>query len=115
MAAGRLTSHLWERYLFRGDEKFLRNEVFPLLEGAVQFYKDWLVTGKDGYLVTPVGHSPEHTFKYEGASSTMSPGPTMDLAIIRESFSRYLEAYEMLKIAPGPLYHEVKEKLNRLL
>ena len=45
----------------------------------------------------------------------MSPGPTMDLAIIRESFSRYLEAYELLKIAPGPLYHEVKEKLNRLL
>ena len=55
MAAGWLTSHLWERYLFHGDTTFLREEVFPLLQGAVLFYKDWLVPNKDGYLVTPLG------------------------------------------------------------
>lgn len=97
MAAGWLTSHLWERYLFSGDYMFLQNEVFPLLKGAVSFYKDWLIINKSGYWVTPVGHSPEHDFLYDGNKrATFSQGPTMDMAIIRESFHRYLEACQRL-------------------
>jgi len=115
MAAGWMVSHYWERYLFQGDQAFLRKEVYPLLKGAVLFYKDWLKPNENGYLVTPVGHSPEHTFKYgDGQSSTLSPGPTMDMAIIRESFERYLEASKTLGIEE-PLVAEVSEKLAKLL
>ena len=111
-----MTSHYWERYLFHGDKKFLKDEVYPLLRGAVLFYKDWLVSNKDGYLVTPVGHSPEHNFRYgDGQMSTMSPGPTMDMAIIRESFDRFVEASEIWGAEDRKLYDEIKSKLKKLL
>ncbi|MCX6213982.1 glycoside hydrolase family 95 protein [Spirosoma sp.] len=99
MAAGWLTSHFWEKYLFSGDKTFLKNEAFPLLKGAVQFYQGWLMKNEQGYLVTPVGHSPEQNFLYDDKKqATFSPGPTMDMAIVRESFSRYLEACKTLGI-----------------
>ncbi|PZX47574.1 alpha-L-fucosidase 2 [Algoriphagus chordae] len=117
MVSGWLMSHMWERYLYTGDEEFLRTEIFPLLEGAVLFYKDWLVPNKDGYLVTPVGHSPENKFYFaedKKEFSTQSPGPTMDMAIIRESFSRYLEATEILGYDTD-IESEISEKLAGLL
>lgn len=115
MAGGWLTSHFWERYLFHGDKVFLEKEVFPLIRGTVLFYKDWLVANKDGYWVTPVGHSPEQAFIYgDNKRSTQSPGPTMDMAIIRESFSRYLEACSILGI-DEPLMNEIENKLENLL
>lgn len=115
MAAGWLTSHFWEKYLFSGDRDFLKKEVFPLLKGAVQFYQGWLVKNEQGYLVTPVGHSPEQNFLYDGQKqATFSPGPTMDMAIVRESFSRYLEACTTLGIADS-FTAEVKKNLAQLL
>ncbi len=116
MAAGWLTSHLWEHYLYHGDETFLREEVFPLLRGAVLFYTEWLVPNKDGYLVTPVGFSPEQRFVYDGDKvAGQSPGPTMDMAIIRESFSRYLDACRILGIDDDDLRHTVEDQLPKLL
>ncbi|SDD00557.1 glycoside hydrolase family 95 protein [Niabella drilacis] len=115
MVAGWLTSHLWEHYLFTGDKTFLKTEVYPLLKGAVLFYKDWLIPNGEGYLVTPVGHSPENAFVYDsGQSSTLSPGPTMDMAIIRESFSRFLEAQKALGVEDA-LKTEIEAKLGKLL
>ncbi len=99
MASGWLVSHLWEHYLFSGDRGFLEKEVYPLLKGAVMFYKDWLVPTAKGRLVTPVGHSPELNFRInETQTSSYSPGPTMDLAIIREAYSRFIEAHAILGI-----------------
>lgn len=115
MAAGWLTAHLWERYLFTGDKKFLKDEVYPLLRGVVQFYKDWLVTGDQGYLITPVGHSPENSFRYsDGLSSSLSPGPTMDIAIIRESYSRYIELCSLLDIHEDPVLDTISKQLPLL-
>ncbi|ADB40983.1 glycoside hydrolase family 95 protein [Spirosoma linguale] len=115
MAAGWLTSHFWERYLFSGDPIFLKKEVFPLLKGAVQFYQGWLVKNEQGYLVTPVGHSPEQNFLYDDKKqATFSPGPTMDMAIVRESFSRYLEACKTLGITDD-FTAGVKQNLSQLL
>ncbi|UCS92460.1 glycoside hydrolase family 95 protein [Echinicola marina] len=115
MVAGWLMSHKWEHYLYSADRTFLKTEIFPLLEGAVLFYKDWLVPNKEGYLVTPVGHSPENKFIFRGKEiSTQSPGPTMDMAIIRESFSRYLEACSLLDLE-SELSEEINAKLEKLL
>ena len=116
VASGWLVSHFWERYLFTGDEQFLRQKTYPLLKGAVLFYKDWLVPNQDGFLVTPVGHSPEQSFIYgEGESSTLSPGPTMDMALIKESFNRYLQSLDILGIDDVELKNEIIEKQSRLL
>ncbi len=115
MAGGWLTSHFWEHYLFSGDKVFLKNEVFPLLKGVVQFYDGWLVTNEQGYLVTPVGHSPEHNFVYEsGKQATFSPGPTMDMAIVREAYTRYLEACKLLDI-DDPFTENIRLHLTKLL
>ena len=111
MAAGWLTSHFWEKYLFSGDKTFFKNEVFPLLKGAVEFYMTWLVKNEKGYLLTPVGHSPEQNFLYgDHKLGTFSVGPTMDMAIIRESFSRYVEAAKILH-----LEDDFSEKVNQSL
>ncbi len=115
MAAGWLCSHLWESYLFHGDKVFLKNEVFPLLRGVVDFYKDWLVTNDQGYLVTPIGESPENTFIYDdNKKASLSQGPTMDMSIIRESYTRYLEACKILEIQDD-LTTTVSDQLGKLL
>ncbi len=115
MAAGWLTSHFWEKYLFSGDKTFLKNEVFPLLKGAVEFYMTWLVKNEKGYLLTPVGHSPEQNFLYgDHKLGTFSAGPTMDMAIIRESFSRYVEAAKILHLEDD-FSEKVNQSLNQLL
>ena len=115
MAAGWLTSHFWEKYLFNGDKIFLKNEVFPLLKGAVEFYMSWLVKNKEGYLLTPVGHSPEQNFLYgDKKQGTFSPGPTMDMAIIRESLSRFVEAAKILHLEDN-FSEKVSQSLNQLL
>tara|TARA_R110000764_G_scaffold94060_4_gene177763 strand:- start:2762 stop:5365 length:2604 start_codon:yes stop_codon:yes gene_type:complete len=116
MASGWLMSHFWEHYLFTNDLEFLRDKTYPLLRGAVLFYKDWLVPNKDGYLVTPVGHSPEQGFVYgDGKSSTQSPGPTLDMTLIKESFINYLKALEILGIEDANLKKEIIEKQSKLL
>ena len=99
VGAGWLTSHLWEHYLFTGDESFLRNEAYPLLKGCAEFFASWLIGNNDGYLVTPVGTSPENLFFYEnGKSSSVSSGCTMDMAIVRENFERVITASELLGV-----------------
>ncbi|GAA5221036.1 glycoside hydrolase family 95 protein [Membranihabitans marinus] len=115
MVGGWLTSHMWERFLFSGDKKFLAEQAFPLIKGSALFYKDWLIPNKDGYLVTPVGHSPEQLFKYEeNKRAAYSSGPTMDMAIIKETFHRYLKAVEYLNLE-DEYKEEIAVKMNKLL
>ena len=62
MVSAWLCGHLWEHYLFTGDEAFLRDEAYPLMKGASEFFADWLVDNGEGFLVTPVSTSPENSF-----------------------------------------------------
>ena len=115
LGGGWLVSHLWEHYLFSGDQQFLKHELFPLLKGVVDFYQGWLVKNEAGYLLTPVGHSPEQNFVYaDNKQATYSPGPTMDMAIVREAFARYLEAAQTLGIADKSV-DSVRHNLAKLL
>jgi alpha-L-fucosidase 2 len=114
MAAGWFSSHLWERYLFSGDRRFLAEEAYPLMKGASEFYADWLRDAGNGELVTPVSTSPENNFiSPEGKPASVTQGATMDLAIIRELFTRTLEAAELLGRDPE-LVRELRDKLARL-
>jgi alpha-L-fucosidase 2 len=116
MGAGWLTSHFWERYLYTGDKTFLQNEVYPLLKGVVEFYQGWLVKdAKTGYLITPIGHSPESYFLYDDKKrATISQAPTMDMAIVREALSRYIEMCKTLGIE-DELSKNIKQQLPQLL
>lgn len=115
MAQGWLTSHLWEHYLFTQDDKFLKEKAYPLMKGAAEFFADWLVDDGKGHLVTPVGLSPENLFIFpEGKEVAVSMGPTMDMAIIRENFTRTLAAARLLNV-DVELQNELQAKLDKLL
>ncbi|MDR0901446.1 MAG: hypothetical protein LBM92_01610, partial [Opitutaceae bacterium] len=114
MAGGWLSSHLWEHYLFTGDRDFLARAAYPLMKGAAEFYADWLVETPDGALATPAGTSPENTFKLPGGGeASVCAGPTMDMAVIRELFSRVIEASRIIN-RDAALRSELENKLARL-
>jgi len=115
MVQGWLTSHLWEHYLFQADTLFLKEQAYPLMKGAAEFYADWLVEDGEGHLVTPAGVSPENWFfTPEGQRAALSMGPTMDMALIKETFIRVIEASAILGV-DDDLRKELKEKQARLL
>jgi alpha-L-fucosidase 2 len=92
-----LCQHIWEHYLYTGDEKFLKDN-YPVMRGAAQFLSELLVEDpKNHWLVTPFSMSPEHTYRdADGNTATLSPGPTMDIAQIRELFGHCIEAEKIL-------------------
>ena len=115
MVQGWYSSHLWEHFLFTCDEDFLRNEAYPIMKGAAEFYADWLIDDGEGNLVTPAGVSPENTFITEkGERSALSMGPTMDMSIIRETFLHTIQACGNLGIDLD-LQKEINEKWQKLL
>lgn len=115
MVQGWYSSHLWEHYLFTDDQDFLKNEAYPIMKGAAEFFADWLIDDGEGHLVTPAGISPENWFITDkGERAALSMGPTMDMAIIRETFTRTIQASEMLGM-DIELRTELQDKLPRLL
>ncbi|BCZ44164.1 alpha/beta hydrolase [Clostridium gelidum] len=114
MAGAWLCSHLWEHYEFTQDKSFLE-EAYPTMKGAAVFLLDWLVTDKNGYLVTCPSTSPENNFLTdEGEKCSPSIASTMDMAISRELFTNCIKAIDVLKndiefskeleVAKGKLY-----------
>ncbi|HEY0944995.1 MAG TPA: glycoside hydrolase family 95 protein, partial [Opitutaceae bacterium] len=103
-----LCQHLWERYLFSGDEAFLAR-AYPLMKGAAQFFLDTLVEEpKHGWLVTSPSISPENAHRPWPADMPPVPadkpppgvsiamGPTMDQQIIRDLFNHCIDAARIL-------------------
>ncbi|WP_080055537.1 glycoside hydrolase family 95 protein [Spirosoma aerolatum] len=96
-AGGGWTSqHLWEHYLYNGDQTYLAS-IYPVLKGAAQFYADFLVEHpKYHWLVVNPGTSPENAPKaHEGSS--LDAGTTMDNQIVFDVFSTAIRAAELLK------------------
>jgi alpha-L-fucosidase 2 len=99
MGGAWLCQHLWEHYVFGGDERFLRERAYPLMRGAAEFCLDWLVEGDGGQLITAPSTSPENTFTTpDGRTAAVSMASTMDMAIIRDLFTNVLEAARILGV-----------------
>ena len=94
-----LSQHLWEHYAYGGDESFLRDS-YPLMRGSAEFLLELLVEEPThGWLVTPFSISPEHRYlDRDGNTAALSPGPTLDIALIRELFSHCIEAGGILGV-----------------
>ncbi|HNR09249.1 MAG TPA: glycoside hydrolase family 95 protein [Saprospiraceae bacterium] len=91
-----LSQHLWERYLYTGDKKFL-TAAYPALKGAALFYVDFLIEypGKNWLVVSP-GNSPENAPPAHQGSS-LDAGVTMDNQIVFDVFNTAIRAAEILK------------------
>jgi len=99
MSGAWLSTHLWEHYLFTGDQAFLKDRAWPAMKGAAQFLLAWLVESPDGYLVTNPATSPENVFKINGKEYQVSMATTMDMAITRQLFEDCQGAARALGIA----------------
>ena len=118
MAGPWLCQHLWTHYLYTGDTAFLRERAYPVMRGAAEFMAAWLVDDGQGRLTTPVGTSPESRFIYTDSSgqrksASVIPGPTMDIALIRELFTNCAHAAELLGI-DEKFRDELRAKAARL-
>jgi alpha-L-fucosidase 2 len=98
MGGAWLSTHLYEHYLFTGDQRFLKEKAYPLMKGAAEFMLNWLVKDKKGYLVTNPSTSPENVFRVNGKEYEISMATTMDMGIIRELFSACIASSETLGI-----------------
>ncbi len=90
-----LCLHLWERYDYGRDKRFLAR-AYPILRGASLFFLDTLQTdAATGWLVTNPTVSPENR---HGFGSTLCAGPTMDMQILRDLFDNTREAARILNL-----------------
>lgn len=115
MSGAWLCRHLWEHYLFRKDEKFLRERAYPIMKDAALFCLDWLIEDGEGHLITAPSTSPEHKFVTEdGHLAAVSAATTMDMSLIRDLFSNCIRAAEILGV-DEEFRKELYEARSRLL
>lgn len=93
---GWTAQHLWEHYLYSGDNAYL-TKIYPILKGAALFYADFLIEHpKYKWLVINPGSSPENAPQAHDGSS-LDAGTTMDNQIVFDAFSTVIRASEILK------------------
>ncbi len=111
MGGAWLSQHLWEKYLYSGDLKYLES-VYPVMLSACKFYKDFLCeepTNK--WLVVSPSISPENT--PQGHASALSAGTTMDNQLVFDLFSKTIKAAKLLNKDKN-LTEEFKTIIERL-
>ncbi len=121
-----LTTHLWEHYLFTQDEAFLE-DIYPVMKGSVEFFLDFLVEHPNGkWLVTNPSNSPENPPKGDGYEyfydevtgmyyfTTITYGSTMDMQILKDLFSYYISAAQILG-KDANILSRVKKAISRLV
>ncbi len=114
MGAAWLCSHLYEHYLFTGDNVFLRESAYPVMKEAAQFLLDFLVELPDGTLGTSPSTSPENAYLLpDGARCTVSFASTMDMAITSELLGRVASSAQTLGV-DAPLVARIRDVLARL-
>ena len=98
MSSGWLCRHLWEHYEYTMDEKYLKNEAYPVLKAAADFYRAVLVEDPtDGTLIFAPSTSPENQFLLNGEKHPVSATTTMTTAIIRDVFECCVAAAAVLE------------------
>jgi hypothetical protein len=92
-----LARMLWDRYDYLGDETFLREQAWPVLLAAVEFYEDYLTLGEDGrYHLVPTAAQEYYglTHRWEKNRNSISA-----LSMIRWHLNTTVRAAEILGLA----------------
>ncbi|MBQ8305141.1 MAG: glycoside hydrolase family 95 protein [Blautia sp.] len=97
MGGAWMCTHIWSHYLHTQDQAFLAR-MYPVLRDAVRFFIDFMIEDRGELVVCP-SLSPENTYVTpDGQTGSICAGCTMDAAILRDLFSQYLKAGEILAI-----------------
>jgi alpha-L-fucosidase 2 len=111
-----VATHLWEHYLFTGDEDFLLTRAYPVLREAVEFFLDYLFEDPEtGALTSGPSVSPENSFLVNGKPHTASLGSTYEIVLIRELFAEYAATCSVLEQKDDGLDEDGRLLLERVL
>ena len=109
-----LCQDAWEHYAFTGDKNYL-HAIWPLLQGAAQFYLDTLIEEPEHHwLVTAPDTNFENIWrKPDGTTGSLCLGPTASMQMIRELFQNCIRASKILA-ADSDFRAELEKVLPRL-
>jgi alpha-L-fucosidase 2 len=114
MGGAWLSLDAWDHYAYTLDKKFLRDRAWPILHDASQFFLDYLVDDGAGHLVTGPSISPENSYRLpDGIHHSLTMAPTMDIEIVRELFTRTIDAGHMLG-EDAPFLKQVEDARGKL-
>ncbi|MCD8210224.1 MAG: glycoside hydrolase family 95 protein, partial [Prevotella sp.] len=109
-----MCQHLWEHYLYTGDESFLE-EVYPIMKSSARFFNQIMVQdpSRTYWLICP-SLSPENEHLH-GAST--AAGVTMDNELLFDLFNHVFQASKILgkTSSDKPLLDSLKTKLDALV
>ena len=116
-----LIQQLWQRYLYNRDDHELKSRIMPIIYEAALFLSQYLfeIPG-DKYLQSGPSISPENTFVVDGKSYQASLSPTYEIAVIKDIFQSFLEAYgvpaiqELEDLSYMELARAVEKQLDKL-
>ncbi|QIK61098.1 glycoside hydrolase family 95 protein [Dysgonomonas sp. HDW5A] len=91
-----VSQHLWYRYLYTGDKKYLQ-DVYQVMKGAALFFVDFLIEEPDhSWLVVSPSNSPENVHAGSNLKATIAAGTTMDNQLVFDLFSNVIDAANIL-------------------
>ncbi len=95
-----MTLPLWEHYEFSNDTTYLREHAYPVMKGAAEFIRTFLVPDSRGRLVTVPSYSPENSYidPVSGKEFKLTYAPSMDNQIIREVLGNCRKAAGILGV-----------------
>ncbi|KAF9921276.1 hypothetical protein FBU30_008720 [Linnemannia zychae] len=107
-AAAWLCQHVWDRYLYSQDDKFLKDRGYKLMKGASLFWMDALVKEHgNGTLLSSPSQSPGH--------GPFTEGSALDQQLIFQLWNRTLEAaISIVNEKDKAFVQELTEKLANL-
>lgn len=107
-----LSQHLWQHYLYTGDQSFLKS-AYPALKGAADFFLDFLVAHpKYGWMVCAPSMSPEQG--PPGTGTMITAGCTMDNQIVLDALSSVLKATQLIHPENTAYCDSLKSMIHRL-
>ncbi|MDR1443886.1 MAG: glycoside hydrolase family 95 protein [Treponema sp.] len=98
LSAGWLCEHLFERYEYTLDKKFLAETAYPVMKAAAEFYTALLTEDEQGRLMFCPSTSPENSFTINGKQFATAGTSAMTMAIIRELLTNCIAAAGILGI-----------------
>jgi len=105
--ASRVGNLAWQRYQFTGDQAWLREQAYPVLKGAAEFYRTFpnLKKAEDGL------YHINHT--NSGESAWNSRDAPYEVSCMHMIFPLAVSAAQVLGVDAGlrPLWQEVKQNL----
>ncbi|MBO5070259.1 MAG: glycoside hydrolase family 95 protein [Roseburia sp.] len=115
MGGAWLSLHMWDRYLYTGDQVFLKERAFPILKKAAHFFTQYLTLAEDGCYVSGPSLSPENVYITEdGSEGKECMAPEMDNQILRALFRTVIHAYEIVGDCDEKEYQTYRYFLSKL-